>query len=553
MPNQLKNHNQTPTPNAANLFDLNSTYSSFPPQPQHLLPFSNQITPVEPIKIDHQGLLSDQHTTGEYSSSGIHPVTNVRLKNLILNRQNQKEQLQNFAAAAAAQNVGNIYSDTPVSPIPVHPQSGENDRYAQQTPPTPTSLHNRVGNNPSDNGIPAEDTSYLGQSLTYEPLRNLALPSPDSEMSWRKNDSPANLDEDSVLKNGQASINNSANHTDGISYSGTDQGSINGYGYQNFFDSSNSHDVNGSDSSNRDDFPASNNTSPQKYSTQNAQSVYTNQYFQSPNDMNSYSSNTNEVVVSQGSYPTTTSAQTNHSSPYSQHLSSSPDPREPLPSPYNQNQSYEHQTNGKSSETPTSKSESNSETTTSTMTDGTDRNSSNQSSEQGNFLLLTTASLNTYTNTINTYNTSTFPSSKNSTSLPAIGSIFNSGHTVISNSSDLATQLKVTYSGSVPTSHWISGGQLPPMVDNGRNDDFCGLDPVSLGGIFSSLIPAPSSNLILTTNDNSKNLVTSQQESNWWEQMKSTVKIEVPPASPDCEVLENQPSSPSTAALPTSL
>lgn len=166
------------------------------------------------------------------------------------------------------------------------------------------------------------------------------------------------------------------------------------------------------------------------------------------------------------------------------------------------------------------------------------------SNEQEHFLLNTTTSMNTYSNIINSFNiNSAFPSAP--VTLPAIASLFSSGHTVISNTSDLTPQLKLSNRGAP----WIGGSHL--NIDSGRNEEFCGLDPASLGGLFS-LIPSSVSSPVPTTSisDTGKNFIANQSESSWWEHLKNTVKLEVPPTSPDCD---DQPSSPSNISLPTSL
>ncbi|GIY43367.1 CXXC-type domain-containing protein [Caerostris extrusa] len=121
--------------------------------------------------------------------------------------------------------------------------------------------------------------------------------------------------------------------------------------------------------------------------------------------------------------------------------------------------------------------------------------------------------MNTYSNTINSFNTnsSNFSTSNTTVALPAIASLFSSGHTVISSSSELGSQLKVSYANQ-------DSGTTP-----------IGLVVVLFHQLWIS------------------------ESAEWWEQMKHTAKVEVPPNSPDCQVLENKPSSPSTVQLPTSL
>ncbi|XP_035228848.1 uncharacterized protein LOC118200961 isoform X2 [Stegodyphus dumicola] len=579
MSGQHKQISQSPNSgNSANVFEINSPYSGFQSQ-HHLLPFNGQITPVDPMKIDPQSLPNDGII--EFGGPTMHQVTNTRLKNLINNRKSQKEQLQNYMPS---QNVGNMYSETPTSPLPNRPLSNGSDNYGHPPPSTPTSVQSRSGSNPTDAGLNNEESGYLGQSLepTYEPLRNLAPPSPDSELSWRKTSSPSNLEQENMHnksnenghqksdKNTKNYMRNNTSHSEEtLSYSGTDQDSVNGYSYRSFFETGSSQDINsagiesfGSDVPNQDAFSASvnNSSTPPKYSPQNAQSMYDNRYFQTNADVNTYSGSVGNdtSIASHAAYTPTSSGQTNRSSPYAQHHS--PVTREPLPSPYAQNQAspFDRQHSGSKAAETSSSSCVNTSGTTTPSVDVVSR-ISNESAEQEHFLLNTTTSMNTYSNIINSFNpnTSTFSTSSAAGTLPTIASLFSSGHTVISNASDLAPQLKVSYVNQAhgTTAHWIGGGPLPSTIDSGRNEEFCGLDATSLGGLLSSLIPSSVSNPAPTNSasDTVKNFISNQQESSWWEHLKTTVKLEVPPASPDCEVLENQPSSPSAISLPTSL
>lgn len=492
------------------------------------MPFNGQITPVDPMKVDQQNLPGDHQSIMEYGSPTMHEVTNTRLKNLINSRKSQKEQMQNFVPSQVAQS---MYSEPPSSPIPTRPQSTESDTYAQRPPSTPTSMRSRAGSNPTDSGVPSEDSTYLGP--TYEPLRNLAPPSPDSDMSWRKTESPGSLEQEHIQKgmqNGKSEkgakfLIGNGTHPDGsLGYSGLEQDSLNGYAYRSFFEPSNG-EVNGtrvesygSDSSNRDTFSA-NNSTPQKYASQNAQSLYESQYFQQTPELNSYA---NEVAVSRAGY-TPTSA--NRSSPYSQHPSQSPR-GEPQYSQNRQNRTPENST-------PSSV---NNSEPNNPANDVVSR-IPNQPTEQEHFLLSTTTSMNTYSNTINSFNanSSNFTTS-NASTLPAIASLFGSGQTVITSAPDgVSPQLKLAYASQ-------SGNGGPPQwpIDSGRNEVLCGLDPASLSGLYS-FIQTTENAIDQAKNGNGAG----QQDSNWWEQMKNTVKLEVPPASPECEVLDNQPSSPS--------
>ncbi|GFU58677.1 CXXC-type domain-containing protein [Nephila pilipes] len=547
MSGQIKSLSQSPNSGSTgSLFDLSSPYSGFPPQ-HHLLPFNGQ---VDLLKVD-QNSSTDQLL--EFNGPTMHEVTNTRLKNLINNRISQKEQMQNYTAP---QNIGNMYSEPSMSPVATPPQPNENDAFAQQPPSTPTSMRCRSGSNPTDSGLPNEEATYLAQSLepTYEPLQNLAPPSPESALSWRKASSPSNIDDiiHKSIQNGQKSdkegksftLGNGSNHSDGnLNYSMLQQDSINEYPYRSFFGSGNGHVVSNSgvesyeqDSTNRDAFSASTNNSASKYSPENNQSLYDSSgFFQSSGDANAFSTSTVSESGSRSVYTPTSSGQLNKSSPYSQHA--------PVSQSSNSQINFEH---NRTSETPAGSV--NNSVSTNNATDVVSR-IPNETSEQEHFLLNTTTSMNTYSSITNTYNSSpsNFSISNTSVTLPAIASLFSSGHTVISNTSELGHQLKVSYANqaSTTTAHWIGGAPLSSTIDSGRNEVLCGLDPASFPGIYS-LIPTSGSSSMLTTNstDNGKNFST-QHEGNWWEPIKNTNKIEVPPESSDCEVLENQPSSPS--------
>lgn len=562
------------------LFEMNSPFPGFSSQTHHMLPFNGQIASVDHMKIEHQNLPADSIL--EFSGPTMHEVTNTRLKNLINNRKNQKE-MQNFLSQ---QNVSNIYPDEPpLSPINVRPRSNESDNFVQ----TAQSVSSQSRTVASDNGTSNEDSNYNNQPLepTYEPLRNLPPPSPDSELSWRKNNTPDSIEKENMqkdLENGHQEndkgtktflLTNSQSN-ESLNFSETGQDSVNGYPYRSYFEANNSQElrnvgietysnsVSGQDSYHSSSIPKT----PQKYSSQNAQSIYNSQYYQNTSEINNYpGSNQNEnSIVSQNSYTPTPTGPNTHSSSYSeqqqtqQQPSQSPVSKDPLPSPYAQNQSspYEQQQNGKTPEI--------SSVNTGQKNSAVDVISriNKDSSDQEHFLLNSTTSMNTYSNIINTFNvnasnfaTSNPPVTSVTHQLPAIASLFSSGHTVISSASDLGSQLKVSYSNptQVTTSPWPSGGSHPSHIDSGRNEEFCGLDPSSLGGIFSSFITTSVSSPvpITSSSDTGKAFATNTSEANWWEHLKTSVKLEVPPGSPECEVLENQSSSPSTISLPTSL
>lgn len=539
------------------------------------------------MKIDHQNLSSNNIL--EFSGPTMHEVTNTRLKNLINNRKNQKEQMQNYipqqninnlyadeppiSPIRSQQNINNLYAEEPpVSPIRSRPRSNGSDTFAQ-TAQSVTS-QNRTGNNLPDNGTTNDESVYNNQSLepTYEPLRNLPPPSPDSELSWRKSNSPSNLENESIqkdLENGHQESNKGTKNfllennqsSESLSFSETRQNSMNGYPYRTYFESGESQELRNTgvesfsnNTTNHESYhPSTTPKSPPKYSSQNAQPMYNNHYYQNASDINSYSNNTNENPVASDNTYTPTSGQNNLSSSYSQQTSQSPVSKESLPSSYAQNQSssFEQQQNGKMSEV--------SSGTTGSQSSAIDVTSriNKESSDQDHFLLNSTTSMNTYSNIINSFNVnpSNFATSSPSVTLPTIASLFSSGHTVISNASDLGSQLKVSYANpNVASSPWPSGGSHPSHIDSGRTEEFCGLDPTSLsslGGIFSSFIATVSSPVPTTSSsDTGKMCTTNTSEASWWEQ---NVKLEVPPASPDCQVLENQSSSPSTTTLPTSL
>lgn len=570
MATHQKGINQSPGSivNANALFDINSQFSGFPSQ-HHLLPFNGQVASVDPMKIDHQNLPPDSIL--EFSGPSMHEVTNTRLKNLINNRKNQKEQMQNFIAQ---QNAGNLYPDEPpLSPISARPRSNGAENFMQTA--QSAASQNRTGNISADNIASNEESNYNNQSLepTYEPLRNLPPPSPDSELSWRKNSSPSSLDKEAMqkdLENGHQEndkgtknfllANNHSNES--LTFSESGQDSVNGYTYRTYFEAGNTHELRNAgietysnNTSGQESYnPSSVSKTPQKYISQNAQTVYNNHYYQNTSEIRSYpGSNQNDTLVSQNSYTPTSKGQNNHSS-YSQQPSQSPASNDPLPSPYAQNQSspYEQQPNGKIEV-------SSPNTVSKNSTIDVVSRVNKESSEQEHFLLNSTTSMNTYSNIINTFNVnaSNFATSTPSVTLPAIASLFSSGHTVISSAADLGSQLKVSYSNPthVTASPWPSGGSHPSHIDSGRNEEFCGLDASSLGGIFNSLIATSVSSPVPTTtpSDTGKSFATNTSEASWWEHLKTSVKLEVPPASPDCEVLENQSSSPSAISLPTSL
>ncbi|XP_054722767.1 uncharacterized protein LOC129232661 [Uloborus diversus] len=112
-------------------------------------------------------------------------------------------------------------------------------------------------------------------------------------------------------------------------------------------------------------------------------------------------------------------------------------------------------------------------------------------------------SMATYTNIINSYNAPPY------SALPAIASLFG-GHTVIASASE------------PPPKSSYPGAWSPEA--GGRPEEFCGLDPALFAGN-----PPP-------------------QEASWWEHLKSSVKLDVPPsASPEVDALDGQPRSPSMA------
>ncbi|GFY55634.1 CXXC-type domain-containing protein [Trichonephila inaurata madagascariensis] len=542
MSGQLKSLSQSPNSGStSSLFDLNSSYPGFPPQ-HHLL-YNGQ---VDLLKVD-QNSSADQLL--EFSGPTMHEVTNTRLKNLINNRISQKEQMQNYTAP---QNIGNMYSEPSMSPVPTPPQPNENDAFAQRPPSTPTSMRSRSGSNPTDSGLPSEESAYLAQP-TYEPLRNLAPPSPESALSWRKASSPNNIDDiHKSIQNGQKSekeaknftVGNGSNNSDGnLNYSILQQDSMNGYSYRSFYDSGNSHIISNSgvesyeqDSTNRDAFSASTNNSTSKYSPENNQSLYDNgEFFQSSGDANAFSASTASESGSQSVYTPTSAAQLSKSSPYSQHVSVS--------------QSFNSQINFERDRTPETKTSSvNNSVSTNNATDVVSR-IPNETSEQEHFLLNTTTSMNTYSSITSTFNSSpsNFSTSNTSVTLPAIASLFSGGHTVISTTSELAQQLKVSYANqpSVTPVQWIGGAPLSSTIDSGRNEVLCGLDPAAFSGFYPMMSTSGSSPMLTTNLTDSGKKFSNQHEGNWWEQMKNTNKIEVPPESSDCEVLENQPSSPS--------
>ncbi|KAG8187573.1 hypothetical protein JTE90_025907 [Oedothorax gibbosus] len=512
MSGQIKSLSQSPSSGSTNsLFDINSSYPAFPPQ-HHLMPFNGQITPVDPMKVEQEHM--------EFGNSpSMHEVTNTRLKNLINSRKSQKEQMQqNFVNAQVA---GSMYSDPPASPVQNRPQSTESDTYGQRPPSTPTSMRSRAGSNPTDSGIPSEDSTYLGP--TYEPLRNLAPPSPDSDMSWRKAESP-DSEIQKGMQNGKSEkstkfVIGNGTHPDGsLGYTALEQDSLNEYGYRSFFDPTNG-EINGT----RVEPYGSDNSTPQKYTTQNAQSLYESQYYQQAPELNYQ----NEVAVSRSGYTPTSTGHTNRSSPY------------PSQSPRGESYGQNHQ--NRTTDTPNSVNNSETNNPSNDVVSRIPNN--NQTREQEHFLLSTTTSMNTYTNTINSYNanSSNYTTSNNSSTLPAIASLFGSGgQTVITSAADGgATQLKLAYSnqpGLPATQQWMGSN-----VDSGRSEVLCGLDPASLSGLYSYIQTTESAI------DAIKNGISAvgQQDSNWWEQMKNTVKLEVPPTSPECEVRETQPSSPS--------
>ncbi|CAL1295825.1 unnamed protein product [Larinioides sclopetarius] len=549
MASQLKNLSQSPNNSTSSLFDLNSAYPSFPPQSQ-LLGFNGQ---ADLLKGENQSASADNQSLLEFgSSTTMHEFAQSRLKNLLNNRKNQKEQMQNYSNS---QNVSNMYTEQSISPVETPPQPNDGETYAQRPPSTPSSMRSRAGSNPTDSGISNEESVYLGQSLepTYEPLRNLAPPSPESGLTWTKAPSPNKIDLD-MVQNGQNSdketkkfeIGNSTNNSDNtLNYSALGQDTINGYSYSRYFDPANNREVNngrvesyGSESSNRDAFSSTANNSTE-YSSQNNQSIYDNaRYFQPSSEVNSYSGTTTNESSSRPVFTPTSSGQSNQSSPYSQHPTASPSNRENASS-YSSNQQINFEPSNKTVETSSA-----SVNISVSANNPIDRVSKipNETPEEGNFLLNTTTSMNTYSNTINSFNGMNFSTSNTYPTLPAIDSLFSMGNTVIANTPELG-QLKMTYTNQ-------AGGTttfpLSSAIDSGRNDVLSGLDPASFNSSFYTQLPNTVSNSMLTASIINAGKNFSNQSDTWWGQPKEAEKTEVPPTSPDCEVLENQPSSPST-------
>ncbi|XP_055947495.1 methylcytosine dioxygenase TET-like [Argiope bruennichi] len=545
MAGQLKNLSQSPNNSTSSLFDLNSAYPAFPSQSQ-LLGFNGQ---ADLLKGENQNVPADHQSLLEFSgSTTMHEFAQSRLKNLLNTRKTQKEQMQNYSTS---QNAGNMYAEQSISPVETPPQPNEGETYAQRPPSTPSSMRSRAGSNPTDSGISNEESGYLGQSLepTYESLQNLD-PSPESGLAWSKAPSPNKIDLD-IVQNGQNSdkeakkfeIGNGSSNSDGtLNYSGLGQDTVNGYSYSRYFDPANNREINnarvesyGSESSNRDAFSsAANNTS--EYPSQNNQSMYDNsRYFQPSSEVNSYSGNTANESSSRPVFTPTSSGQSTQSSPYSQHPTASPSNRENVSS-YSSNQQINFEPPNKTIET-------SSANISVSANNPVERASkiSNETSEEGNFLLNTTTSMNTYSNTINSFNGMNFSTSNTYPTLPAIDSLFSIGHTVISNTSELG-QLKMTYANQA------SGTTTFPLssaIDSGRNDALSGLDPASFNNSFYTQLPNSVSNPLLTANVINAGKSFSNQ-ADWWRQSKEAEKTEVPPTSPDCEVVENQSSNPST-------
>ncbi|GIY43366.1 CXXC-type domain-containing protein [Caerostris extrusa] len=314
---QLKSLNHSPnSASTGSLFDLNSTYPGFSSQ-HHILPFNGQIAAADLLKGENQSSVDPQSLL-EFSGD-IHQFTNEKLKSLLHNRKSMKEQIQNYTPS---QNATNLYTEQPMSPVLT--KSNEVDAYAQRPPSTPT---HKVESNPTDNGtgMPSEESVYLGQSLepTYEPLRNLPPPSPETALSWRKASSPDKIDLN-ITQNGQNSQkevkdfemgNGTNNAGNTLNYSGLQHDSINGYSYRSYFDTGNGHELSNtriesysSDSSNRDAFSVAINNS-----SQNNQSLYDNgPYYHQSSEVNSYSGTLANESGSQTGYTLLLCSQTDH-------------------------------------------------------------------------------------------------------------------------------------------------------------------------------------------------------------------------------------------------